>query len=108
MGLPYVLYLTTTADSGEIIHMPLAQNIENLQFQYNMVDNSGNFLGFADWDDNWTTDDISRIRQVRIWVLGRTPDPFVSISANVPSNLYLYRRPAIARFLNSRDHRNVP
>jgi len=96
LGLPNVLYLTTVDDSGTISHMPLAQNIENLQFQYNLVDGSGNFLGFSDWQDTWTQDDISRIRQVRIWILGKTPKPMVSISANVPANLYLYRRPAVA------------
>jgi len=96
LGMPNVLYLTTVDDSGTISHMPLGQNIENLQFQYNLVDGSGNFLGFADWQDTWTADDISRIRQVRIWILGKTPKPMVSVSANVPSNLYLYRRPALA------------
>jgi hypothetical protein len=96
LGIPNTLYLTTLAEDGSITHMPLAQNIENLQFQYNLVDGSGNFLGFADWDDGWTTDDSSRIRQVRIWVLGTTPDPFVSVSGEAPTNLHLYRRPAVA------------
>lgn len=96
LGLPNILYLTSTAEDGSIMHMPLAQNIENLQFQYNMVDAVGNFLGFTDWDGSWTADDRSRVRQVRIWVLGRTPDPFVSVSGAPPSNLHLYRRPAIA------------
>lgn len=96
LGIPNTLYLTTIAEDGSVMHMPLAQNIENLQFQYNMVDGSGNFLGFTAWDDSWTVDDRSRIRQVRIWVLGRTPDPFVSVSGDAPTNLHLYRRPAIA------------
>jgi hypothetical protein len=39
---------------------------------------------------------ISRIRQVKIWILGKTGDPFVSVSGTPPSNLHLYRRPAIA------------
>lgn len=96
LGVPNTLYVTTIADDGSIMHMPLAQNIENLQFQYNMVDGTGSFLGFADWDDSWTADERSRIQQVRIWVLGRTPDPFVSVSGEAPANLHLYRRPAIA------------
>jgi len=96
LGIPNTLYLTTIAEDGSVMHMPLAQNIENLQFQYNMVDGSGNFLGFTEWDDSWTIDDRSRIRQVRIWVLGKTPDPFVSVSGDAPTNLHLYRRPAIA------------
>ena len=96
LGVPNTLYLTAIADDGSIMHMPLAQNIENLQFQYNLVDANGNFEGFTNWDDSWTTDDHSRIRQVRIWVIGRTPDPFVSVSWPVPAGLHLYRRPAIA------------
>ena len=96
LGIPNTLYLTAIAEDGSIMHMPLAQNIENLQFQYNLVNANGNFEGFTNWDDNWTADDCSRIRQVRIWVLGRTPDPFVSVSRPVPHGLHLYRRPAIA------------
>lgn len=96
LGIPNTLYLTAIAEDGSITHMPLAQNIENLQFQYNLVDANGNFEGFTDWSDDWTADDCSRVRQVRIWVLGRTPDPFVSVSWPVPAGLHLYRRPAIA------------
>lgn len=103
LGLPNILYLTSTAEDGSMMHMPLAQNIENLQFQYNMVDAAGNFFGFADWDVSWTEDDRSRIRQVRIWVLGRTPDPFVSVSGTPPANLHLYRRPAIANSLQASE-----
>ncbi len=89
-----VLYLTHNG-----IHFPLARDIENLQFQYNGDANNDGFLdGFMDWQASWTgdTDLVSRIRQIRIWVLGRTPNPFVSVGNNVPANLYLYRRPAIA------------
>lgn len=96
MGIPNTLYLTTMEGDGSLIHMPFAQNIENLQLQYNMIDTSGNFLGFADWSDSWTKDDISRIRQIRIWILGRTPNAFVSVGGKVASNLHLYRRPAVA------------
>ena len=111
LGIPNVLYLTTTNQVGEIIHMPIATNIENLQFQYRGdLDNDGFLDEFVDWDNaNWTvnpTDNeaakqtkleiISRIRQVKIWILGKTSDPFVSVSGPPPSNLHLYRRPAIA------------
>jgi len=93
-GMGSVLYLTNNN-----IHYPLAQNIENIQFQYN-----GNFDGdsawaldgFADWNSAWTPTQVASIRQIRIWVLGRTEDRFVSISALPSRDTYLYRRPAIA------------
>ncbi|MCX6563641.1 MAG: prepilin-type N-terminal cleavage/methylation domain-containing protein [Candidatus Aminicenantes bacterium] len=93
-GMGGVLYLTNNGS-----HLPLAQNIENIQFQYN-----GNFDGdtalaldgFADWNSAWTPTQVASIRQVRIWVLGRTEDRFVSIPALPSRNTYLYRRPAIA------------
>jgi prepilin-type N-terminal cleavage/methylation domain-containing protein len=89
-----VLYLNNNG-----YQFPLARNIENLQFQYNGdADNDGFLDGFMDWQASWTgdTDLVSRIRQIRIWVLGRTPNPFVSIGANPPANIHLYRRPSIA------------
>lgn len=87
-----VLYLTQNG-----VHYPLAKNIENLQFQYNGdFDNDGNLDGFTYWDGTWTTDQVSFIREVKIWVLGKTPSPFVSVSGTPPSNLHLYRRPEIA------------
>ena len=113
LGIPNTLYLTAIAEDGSVMHMPLAQNIENLQFQYNLVDADGNFEGFTNWNDNWTADDRLRIRQVRIWVLGRTPDPFVSVSLPVqddpdiplqnPFDLHLYRRPAVANSPQAND-----
>jgi hypothetical protein len=111
LGIPYTLYLTTLGEGGGITHMPLALNIENLQFQYGGdLDNDGFSDGLADWDNtNWTInpgDDeatkqtklgiIRRIGLVRIWVLGRTENVYVSISGTPSRNLYLYRRPAIA------------
>ena len=89
-----VLYLTQNG-----IHYPLAKDIENLQFQYNGdLDNDGNLDGFVDWQAGWTgnIDIISRIHQIRICVLGRTQNAYVSLSGNPPSNLHLYRRPVIA------------
>jgi len=103
-GIGGVLYLTQNG-----LHYPLARNIENLQFQYNGdLDDDGVLDGFVDWDNDWTInlDDeqpvkqdkwqlISRIRQVRIWVLGKTENPFVSRSGSPSSNIHLYRRPAV-------------
>ena len=89
-----VLYLNNNG-----IQYPLARNVENLQFQYNGdLDDDGFLDGFMDWQPSWTgdTDLVSRIRQIRIWVLGRTENPFVSVGANPPATLHLYRRPSIA------------
>ncbi len=98
LGIPDVLYLTTVGEGGDMMHMPLAQNIENLQFQYNGdLDDDGNLDGFTDWNISWTPNEILRLRQVRIWILGRTPSAFVSVGGRrVPSGIHLYRRPAIA------------
>ncbi len=93
------------------MHIPLALNIESLQFQYfGDLDNDGILDGPTDWDNsNWTIDPmddeatkqaklvlIKRIRMVKIWVLGRTKNPYASVSGIPPANLHLYRRPAVA------------
>ena len=113
LGIANTLYLSTMDEGGNLIHLPLAQNIESLQFQY-----VGDFDGDGDldandvknWDNvNWTIepdddevtkqtklDIICQIRQVKIWVLGRTENPFVSVSGTPPPKLYLYRRPDVA------------
>lgn len=115
-GVGGVLYLTQNG-----LHYPLARNIENLQFQYNGdLDDDGVLDGFIDWNNDWTVnldDDqpikqdkwqlISRIRQVRIWVLGKTENPFVSRSGTPSSNIHLYRRPTVANTpLASQDDRH--
>ena len=82
-------------DNG--VNYPLAQNIENLQFQYNGdLDNNGSLDGFQNWNVNWTKDQVGRIRLVRVWVLGKTKNKFVSISGSPPGGIHLYRRPAVA------------
>lgn len=87
-----VLYLT---ENG--VHYPIAQNVENFQFQYNGdLDNDGNLDGFQDWNPNWSLDQIGRIRQARVWVLGKTRNKFVSFAGTPPDNVHLYRRPAVA------------
>jgi prepilin-type N-terminal cleavage/methylation domain-containing protein len=89
-----VLYLTRNG-----VHFPLARNVENLQFQYNGdLDDDGLLDGFVDWQASWTGDIaiVSRIRQIKMWVLGQTANPFVTVGANPPDNLHLYRRPTIA------------
>jgi prepilin-type N-terminal cleavage/methylation domain-containing protein len=111
LGIPDTLYLTSMGDQGGILHLPLAQNIENIQFQYNGdLDGDGILDGFVDWDEtNWTIqpgddpatkqtklDFISSIQQVRIWVLGKTERAMLSVSGEPPNDIHLYRRPAIA------------
>lgn len=94
-GVGNVLYVT---HNGE--HRPLAQNVENLQFQYNAdMDDDGVLDGFMDWNPMWTgdPDTVGKITHVRIQVVGCTPEPFVSLSGREPpNNLHLYRRPAVA------------
>jgi prepilin-type N-terminal cleavage/methylation domain-containing protein len=116
LGIADTFYATTTDETEGVIHLPLAMNIENLQFEYNGdLDDDGTMDGFTAWDNtNWTiqaADDdtireakaeiISRIRQIRIWVLGQTPRPFRSMSGSAPDNIHLYRRPAISNSVAS-------
>ena len=93
-----ILYLT---ENG--VHTPLSQNIENLQFEYRGEFTTKGILDpFRGWDPTWTTDQTngpimrSRIRQVRMLILGTTPNRMVSVSGIPPNNIYLYRRPALA------------
>ncbi|HRD02600.1 MAG TPA: PilW family protein [Candidatus Saccharicenans sp.] len=92
IGESGVLYVT---DNG--VHLPLAQNIENLQFEYNGdLDDDGQLDGFEPWSTAWTIDQITRIRQIRVIIIGRTPNRFTSVSGKVPANIYNYRRPNIS------------
>lgn len=109
-GVPNTMYMTTideSTSSGLMVHYPIAQNIESLQFQYNgdYLNADGVLDGFVDWQPNWTgdIDIIARLSQVRIWVLGKTPRRFVSFSGTPPANLHHYRRPEIANSLASAE-----
>ena len=92
-----ILYVTLNG-----IHYPLAQNVENLQFEYNGDWNppyDGGLDAFVPWDNaNWTLDTelVSRIRQIRILVLGRTPRPFVTFAGKAPELLNIYKRPPLS------------
>jgi hypothetical protein len=93
-GVAGVLY-----ETNNDVHYPLAQNIENIQFQYNGNfdgDGLGTLDGFTNWNSAWTAAQVASIRQIRVWVVGRTEDRFVGIPAAASRNTYLYRRPAIA------------
>lgn len=113
LGIPNVLYLSTNenSDQAEALHMPLAMNIENIQFEYNGdYDDDDNLDGFQPWDNlNWTilaTDDdatrlakrelLARTTQIRAQVLGRTARPFLTVTKTAVADVQLYRRPAIS------------
>ncbi len=93
LGEPGILYMTNNG-----IHFPMAQNIENLQLEYGGDFNDNGQLddGFLPWDASWTDDQVTRIRQIRIILLGRTPNRFVTVSGKVPPNIHHYRRPTIS------------
>ena len=115
-GIFYVSRWNSLINSFE--HQPLVQNIEDLQFQYNgdldddqQLDdyNSNGMIDMNDylnWDDNygpkvkdWTNDPtiVDGIRCVKIWILGRTANPYVSLSGTTPDEVrYVYGKPSIA------------
>ena len=89
-----ILYLT---ENG--LHYPLVRNVEDLQFEYNGdldQDGSGILDGFSPWQDTWTPEQIARIDQVRIWIVGRTEKKYISVSGTPPADLYVYRRPQVS------------
>jgi len=89
-----ILYMTLNS-----VHYPIAQNVETIQFQYNGDfdgDSTGQMDGFTNWNSSWTRIQIARIRQIRIQILGRTPNPFASVGHNTGTSNALYRRPAVA------------
>ncbi|MDD8026076.1 MAG: prepilin-type N-terminal cleavage/methylation domain-containing protein [Acidobacteriota bacterium] len=93
-GTGGVLYMTLNG-----VYYPLAQNIESIQFQYNGDfdgDAEGLLDGFQDWNTAWTIDQIGRIREVRVQILGRTRNVIASVGKVASPSLHLYRRPALA------------
>jgi hypothetical protein len=97
-----ILYVTMNG-----VHYPLAQNVENLQLEYNGDWNppfDGGLDGFVPWDNaTWTLDPdmVARIRQVRMLVLGRTPQPFVTLAGKAPEVLNIYKRPQLSNTLGA-------
>jgi len=83
------------------VHMPLALNVENLQFEYNgdfnyATDPQHSLDGFQAWNSTWTLEQVAQVREIRVLVLGYTPNRMVSVSGTPPNNIFLYRRPAVA------------
>jgi prepilin-type N-terminal cleavage/methylation domain-containing protein len=92
-----VLYVTHNG-----INFPLAKNIENFQVEYNGdMDNDLLLDGWTPWQTTWTLPEIARIQQVRVWVLGRTAQPFTSVGGRVPGTIHVYRRPRVSNSLAS-------
>jgi hypothetical protein len=97
-------------------HLALAQNIEDLQFQYHgdmdadqqLDDNNSDAMidinDFLNWGDkgdknfNWNDDEVTAgIRSVRILVLGKTTNPYIGFSGTPSDDLrYVYGKPAVA------------
>jgi hypothetical protein len=87
-----VLYCTHNG-----LHFPIARNIENFQVEYNGDMNIDSDLdGWTPWNAAWSPEEIARIQQVRVWVLGRTPQAFTSVSGTPPGGIHLYRRPVLS------------
>jgi type II secretory pathway pseudopilin PulG len=87
-----VLYVTNNG-----VHFPLASNIENFQVEYNGdMDNDLLLDGWTPWQNAWTLDQVARLQQVRMWVLGRTSQAFTSVGGTAPGGIQVYRRPALS------------
>jgi hypothetical protein len=99
LGIPGVFYVTKNG-----VNIPVAQNIENFQVQFNGdFDGSGQLNGFCNWDqapngssEIWTVEQVAAIRQVKVFLLGRTANAFVSVSGTPPGTIAAYMRPAMA------------
>jgi type II secretory pathway pseudopilin PulG len=117
LGQPGVLYVSQwnpVNDNYE--YLALAQNIEDLQFQYHgdmdadqqLDDNNSDGLvdvnDFLNWGDkgdknfNWNDDEVAAgIRSVRFLILGKTANPYIGFSG-APSDAvkHIYGKPAVA------------
>ena len=94
-GVGGILYMTHNA-----VHYPVARNIENFQLQYFADWNQNTDLSddvWMDWNPAWTPDIVKLIAQVRIVLVGRTPNPMANVArVGVPTDIILYRRPTVA------------
>jgi hypothetical protein len=91
-GVGGVLYQTKNG-----VHNPIAQNIENFQVEYNGDFNADGLLdGFVPFNVLWSLTQVSCIRQVRVQILGRTANAFVSVSGHPAGGIRLYQRPSLS------------
>lgn len=93
-----ILYLYAyNEQQKKMMHHPLAQNVENLQFEYNGdIDGDGILDGWKPWDESWGPAEAARIQQIRIYILGCTPRAYVTFSGKPDPKLHLYQRPAVS------------
>ena len=99
LGIPGVFYVTKNG-----VKFPIAQNIENFQVRYNGdFDDTGQLNGMRDWNTAangsyqlWTLSTVANIRQVKVFLLGRTANAFVSVSGTPTGGIAAYRRPDMA------------
>ena len=117
LGQPGVLYVSQWNPINDgYEYLALAQNIEDLQFQYHgdmdadeqLDDNNSDatidvndFLNWGDQGDknfNWNDDEVvGGIRSVRVFVLGKTANPYIGFSGPPSDNMrYVYGKPAVA------------
>jgi type II secretory pathway pseudopilin PulG len=113
LGLPGVMYVSQWNPMNNAYdHLALALNIEDLQMQYHgdmdndlqLDDNNGDTtissLDFLNWGEiyDWTDPvALAGIRFVRILVLGKTENAYVSVSGTPPAEAtFIYSKPFIA------------
>jgi prepilin-type N-terminal cleavage/methylation domain-containing protein len=104
LGVPNVLYVTKNG-----VYVPVAQNIENFQVLFNGdFDGTGQLNGFRSWNTAgngsyqlWGLSDVANIRQVKVFLLGRTANAFVSVSGQPTGGIASYRRPHMANSTGS-------
>jgi len=113
LGLPGVMYVSQwNPVNSAYDHLALALNIEDLQMQYHgdmdsdqqLDDNNGDStisnLDYINWGDTYDFTNptvLAGIRFVRIMLIGKTENPYVSVSGTPPAvATYIYTKPAIA------------
>ncbi len=118
LGQPGVLYSSQLDPlNNEIDHLPLAQDIEDLQFQYhgdmdgdqqlddNNLDGVIDVNDFQNWDEiKWTNkpEVVAGIRSVRFLILGKTTNPYIGFSGtptreqDIRTYENIYGKPAVA------------
>ena len=60
------------------------------------MDNDLVLDGWSPWSNAWTLPQVGRIQQVRMWLVGRTAQPFTSVGGQMPGAVQTFRRPAVS------------